>query len=150
MHFGLHLKNKGVITAEQLVNALETQLNTLVPIGQLALEEGIISPREIFDVLRAQREAPSVRFGELAIEMDLMTRDELMRLLMLQSDRKRAVADILVLHGTLTPSQANAEKAEFRQVMASHKAGSVVRSKIVPAPRGVVASSRDANTMAAV
>ena len=150
MHFGLHLKNKGIITAEQLLNALELQLNTLVPIGQLALEEGIISPREIFDVLRAQREAPNVRFGELAIEMGLMNRDELMRLLMLQSDRKRAVADILVMQGAVTPAQANSEMAEFRQVMASRKAGSVVRSKIVPAPRGVIAASRDVIAMAAV
>ncbi len=43
MHFGLHLKKIGLISAEQLVAALEIQLNTLVPIGQLALEEGILS-----------------------------------------------------------------------------------------------------------
>src|SRR4051812_20226168 len=134
MHFGLHLKNKGVITAEQLVAALEMQLKTLVPIGQLALEEGIISPRDIFDVLRAQRETPSVRFGELAMEMGLMTRDDLMRLLMLQSDRKRPVAEILVAQGVLTQEQANAAVAEYRRAMENRRAGSVVRSKIVPAP----------------
>jgi hypothetical protein len=139
MHFGLYLKNKGVITAEQLVSALETQLNTLVPIGQLALEEGIISPRDIFDVLRAQRETPSVRFGELAMEMGLMTRDDLMRLLMLQSDRKRPVAEILVAQGVLAQQQATVEMAEYRRAVENRRAGSVVRSKIVPAPRGGVA-----------
>ena len=102
MHFGLYLKNKGIISAEQLVAALETQLNTLTPIGQLALEEGIISPRDIFDVLRAQSESPDVRFGDLAIEMGLMTRNDLMRLLMIQADRKRPLAEILVRQGVLT------------------------------------------------
>ena len=106
MHFGLYLKNKGIISAEQLVAALETQLNTLPPIGQLALEEGIISPRDIFEVLRAQSESPNVRFGDLAIEMGLMTRDDLMRLLMIQADRKRPLAEILVRQGVLTKEQS--------------------------------------------
>ena len=93
MHFGLYLKNKGIISADQLVAALEAQLETLPRIGQLALEEGIISPRDIFDVLRAQRESPDERFGDLAIEMGLMTRNELMRLLMIQADRKRPLEE---------------------------------------------------------
>src|SRR5437588_12658651 len=105
MHFGLYLKNKGVVTAEQLVAALEAQLTTLPRIGQLALEEGIISPREIFDVLRAQSESPNVRFGELAIEMGLMTRDELRRLLMIQADRKRPPAQIFIEQGKLSGEQ---------------------------------------------
>ena len=75
VHFGLYLKKKGIISAEQLVEALEAQLNALVPIGQLALEEGILSARDIFEVLRAQSESPHVLFGELAIELRLMTRD---------------------------------------------------------------------------
>jgi hypothetical protein len=82
--------------------------------------------------------------------MGLMNRDELMRLLLLQSDRKRAVADILVMQGALAKAQANAEMAEFRRVMANRKAGSMVRSKIVPAPRGAVASIWGANAMSAV
>src|SRR5262245_12072429 len=99
MHFGLYLKNKGIISADQLVEALEAQLDTLPPIGQLALEEGIISPREIFEVLVAQSQSPTERFGEIAIGMGLMTRDELMRLLMIQADRKRPVAELIVTLG---------------------------------------------------
>src|SRR3954470_22318611 len=89
MHFGLYLKKKGIISAEQLVDALESQLATMPRIGQLALEEGIISPRDIFDVLLAQSNSPNEMFGELAIQMGLMTRNELMRLLMVQADRRR-------------------------------------------------------------
>jgi hypothetical protein len=105
MHFGMYLKKKGVITAEQLVSALEVQMINLVPIGQLALEEGILSARDIFDVLRAQSGAPNVRFGDLAVEMRLMTRDDVMRLLMIQADRKRSLGEILVRQGVLTESR---------------------------------------------
>src|SRR5215813_6686396 len=115
MHFGLYLKKKGIVTAEQLVAALEAQLATMPRIGQLALEEGIISPRDIFDVLRAQRETPDVRFGDLAIEMNLMTRSELMRLLMIQADRKRPLVEIFIEQGMLSAEQASAEMAEFRR-----------------------------------
>ncbi len=136
MHFGLYLKKKGIISAEQLVAALEIQLATLPPIGQLALEEGIISPRDIFDVLRIQRESPDVRFGDLAIEMGLMTRDELMRLLMIQADRKRPLAQIFVAEGMLSEPQSANEMAEFRQSQANRRAVRAHASKIVPAPRG--------------
>ena len=74
MHFGIYLKKRGVINAEQLVAAIEEQMNTVVPIGQLALEEGLLGPRNIFDVLCAQSDTPTIRFGDLAIEMGLLTR----------------------------------------------------------------------------
>jgi hypothetical protein len=132
MHFGIYLKKKGIITAEQLVVALEVQLNRLTPIGQLALEEGMISPRDIFDVLRAQRERPNVRFGDLAIDMGLMSRRDLTRLLMLQADRKRAISEILVGQGVITVEQAEAEMMELRRSQAKRRMGSVVLSKIPP------------------
>ena len=132
MHFGIYLKKKGVITAEQLVGALEVQLKRLTPIGQLALEEGIISPRNIFEVLRAQGQKPNVRFGDLAIEMGLMNRKDLMRLLMLQEDRKRAMSEILLAQGVLTAELARAEMLEFRRAQAKRRMGSTVLSKIPP------------------
>jgi hypothetical protein len=115
MHFALHLYRKGLVTAEQLVAALELQLDNLVPIGQLALEEGILSARDIFQVLHAQSDSPHERFGELAIEMGLMDRDDLMRLLLVQADRKPPVAEILVRQGVLTRGQVDAELTEFRR-----------------------------------
>ncbi len=134
MHFGLYLKNKELISAEQLVAAAAIQLSTLTRIGQLALEEGIVSAQDVFDVLRAQREAPNQRFGELAIEMGLMTHDELRRLLMLQADRKRAIAEILIAQGVLSEQQVAREMIEYRQTLGKRRVGNVTPSKI--APRG--------------
>jgi hypothetical protein len=140
MHFGLYLKKKGIISAEQLVAALEAQLATLPRIGQLALEEGILSPRDIFEVLQAQRRSPDVRFGELAIEMRLMTRNELMRLLMIQADRKRPLGDVFVTEGMLGENEIAQEMAEFRQLQASRRTTSAQAAKTVPAPRGHAAA----------
>jgi hypothetical protein len=133
MHFGLHLKKSGVISAEQLVAALEAQLGTLVPIGQLALEEGILSARDIFSILRAQSGAPSVHFGDMAIEMGLLTRDDVMRLLMIQSDRKRPIGEILVGQGVLSESQLKTELAAYRRALLQPKRPSAT-VKFVPMP----------------
>ena len=133
MHFGLHLKKNGVISAEQLVAAMEVQLSTLVPIGQLALEEGMLAPRDIFNILRAQSDAPNVRFGDLAIEIGLLTRDDVMRLLMIQADRKRPIAEILVGQGVLTDEQMQSELAAYRRAQLRPRRASATM-KFVPMP----------------
>lgn len=134
MHFGLHLHHKGVITAEQLVSALDVQLKHLVPIGQLALEEGILSARDIFDVLRAQSDAPHERFGELAIEMGVMDRNDLMRLLMIQADRKLSLAEILVWQDVLTQQRADSELNAFRRTKLRPRRA-VTTTTVVRVPR---------------
>ena len=134
MHFGLYLKKKGIISAEQLVAALDEQMSTLVPIGQLALEEGVLSARNIFTVLHAQSDSPTERFGELAIEMGMMTRDELMRLLMIQADRRRPIVEILVGQGVLTERQAAAEMAAYRHSLLRPRRA-IPDHQVVPVPR---------------
>ena len=133
MRFGLHLKNKKVITAEQLVAALEVQMRSLVKIGQLALEEGMLTPRDIFEILLAQSHSPSERFGEIAVEMGLLTRENVPRLLMLQADRKRSISEILVGQGALTDEQLAEEMAGYRKSMLP--AGRTPSAKLVTASR---------------
>jgi hypothetical protein len=147
MHFGLYLQKKGAISAEQLVAALEVQMSTLVPIGQLALEEGMLFARDIFNILRAQNNSPNVRFGDLAIEMGLLKRDDVMLLLMIQSDRKRPIADILVGQGVLTRERLEIELAEYRRHQLRPRRETATL-KFVPMPlgRGAVRASSEITT----
>src|SRR6266436_5526384 len=119
MKFGLYLKSKGVISADQLVAALEVQQSKMVPLGQLAIEEGILTARQVFTVLCSQSDSPHERFGEAAIDLGLMTRDELMRLLVIQMDRKLSPVEILIQQRVITSERAEAELAEFRRSMES-------------------------------
>jgi len=134
MHFGLYLKKKGIVSAEQLVAALEEQVNTLVPIGQLALEEGVLSARDIFTVLHAQSDSPAERFGELAIEMGMINRDQLTRLLMIQADRQRTIAEILVRQGAVSERAMVTEMAAYRRALLEPDR-SVPTYTVAPAPR---------------
>jgi hypothetical protein len=150
MHFGLYLKNKRIITADELVAAAEIQLSSLTRIGQLALEESLVSPRDIFEILRAQSETPTQRFGELAIEMGLLTREELIRLLMIQADRKRSIADILISQGVLTQERVAEEMGKYRQLIAKRRNGSIAPSKVLAAVRRQKSNFYVPNVTAAV
>jgi hypothetical protein len=147
MHFGLYLQKKGVISAEQLVAALEEQMRTLVPIGQIALEEGKLSARDIFNILRAQNSAPTVRFGDLAIEMGLLTRNDVMFLLMIQSDRKKPIADILVGQGVLNRERLDSELAAYRaRQLRPRRESPTLRFVPMPLGRGAVRMPADITT----
>jgi hypothetical protein len=133
MQFGLYLHRKGVITADELVAALEVQTRNLVRIGQLALEECILSARDIFNILRAQHDLPHEPFGEQAIRLGLLTRAELMRLLMIQADRRVPLGDILVRQGVLTQQRADDELTIYRLVQRRSRHSETL-SAILPTP----------------
>ena len=58
-----------------------------------------------------------------------------MRLLMIQADRKRSIADILVSQGVLTKEQVAREMGEYRRLIAMRRKGSIAPSKVLAAVR---------------
>ncbi len=129
MKFGLYLKKKGAITAEQLVAALDHQHSRMPPVGQLAMEEGVLSARQVFKVLRCQSGIPHERFGEVAVGMGMMTPVELQRLLMIQWERKPNITDVLVQLRILSEARVDEELSAYRAAMERRN---VVIKRIVP------------------
>lgn len=115
MRFGMYLMRRGVISAEQLVDALEEQADRQPPLGQIAIEEGALSVRDVFEVLRAQSESSSNRFGDVAMERGLLTRRQIADLLMLQADRVRPLSEILIDLGAVDPAIVEAELEAYRR-----------------------------------
>jgi hypothetical protein len=137
--FGLYLVRNGIISAEELVGALEVQNRTNVPIGQLAIEERLMSAREVFQVLHHQRDMLHRHelFGEIAVDKGFITHDELQRLLVLQMDRKPPLEDVLVEQGVLTRDEMNAELQNYRQELDRKH---VVTKRRLPLTRPIRAS----------
>lgn len=115
--FGLYLKKKDLITADELIAAIEDQHTQMPPIGQLAIEEGVLSPRQVFKVLRCQSGIPHERFGEVAVGMGMMKPTELNRLLMIQWQRKPSLAAVLVKLKILSPSDVDDQLEQYREAM---------------------------------
>ena len=63
--FGQYLLEKGRITSQQLLDALECQNDITAPIGAMALEQGLLTPAQIRQVLDQQRKKPALHRGRV-------------------------------------------------------------------------------------
>jgi hypothetical protein len=115
MQFGMYLYKQGIITAEQFVAAMELQDEQVVPLGVIAMEEGKLAVRDVLSILRVQSDLPNDRFGDIAIELGMMTKRDLAELLMQQSNRRLKIGDCLVELGILKQEQLDDALAAFRR-----------------------------------
>src|SRR3972149_421897 len=100
--FGQYLLEKGRITSEQLVAALEQQKTVQAAIGILALESGLLTAEQIKQILTEQRKT-GLRFGEQAVVMGSLTQTQVDELLQEQEVSHRVrLGEVLVSKGYLT------------------------------------------------
>ena len=118
MVLGEYLISKGFITKEELDNALFEQKKNRIPLGQLALQTGMISPREMFRLLSGQRkrgkDAPS--FGKLAVELNILNENNIDSLLKLQSQTTALLGEVLVSIGIMTKMELFHATKEYRRI----------------------------------
>ena len=93
--FGNFLLNKGVITPEQLIEALKVQSSTHKKFGTLAIHSGYMSASEVADVYITQTHYDK-RFGELAVELGYLTPEQVDKLLTIQLPNYMLLGQILV------------------------------------------------------
>lgn len=110
MRLELNLVHEGRITADDYVAAATRREEDRPPLGQVAIEEGVLSVRRVLEVLQRQYEAPSRRFGELAVELGFLSEADLATLLLHQRERERPLVDYLVELGKLTPADVDAAR----------------------------------------
>jgi hypothetical protein len=112
MRLGTHLVGKGLVTAEQIVQALDQQMKERIPIGQLAIRTGYLTLGQVFKILslQAERHRP---FGRIAVELGFLTEDKVTELLRIQARRNRSVEEILVQMGAIDRATLEAEAAQL-------------------------------------
>ncbi len=129
MRFALYLLRRDVITTDQFAQLVEAHLDEQAPLGQLAIEQGVLGVREVLKVLRLQSDLPHDRFGETAVELELLTRDQVAELLMKQASRRRPMSQLVVDFGFLTEDQARQEMQAFRR--RQERGGAAARRTLV-------------------
>jgi CheY-specific phosphatase CheX len=113
--FGQYLLEKGRITSEQLVAALEQQKTVQAAIGTLALERGLLTAEQIKQIIDQQRKTGQ-RFGEQAVAMGSLTQSQLDELLQEQEVNHRVLlGEVLVLKGHLTLEMLEKEFKEYKK-----------------------------------
>ena len=98
MNFGEYLVGKNIIQERDLDHALSIQKTDRVPLGQLALQKGLIDNKQLFRILSRQRrpEDKHKNFGSLAVEMEYLDQEQVETLLEQQTHTNRLLGEILV------------------------------------------------------
>ena len=98
MNLGKFLVQENIIQITDLDRALAIQKTDRVPLGQLALQKGLIDSKYLFRILSRQRrpEDRNKNFGTLAIAMGYLDREQVDSLLEQQTHTNRLLGEILV------------------------------------------------------
>jgi CheY-specific phosphatase CheX len=113
--FGQYLLEKGRITSQQLLDALECQKNIGMPIGTLALERGWLSAEQIKKILEQQRRS-NHRFGEIAAALGCLTQSQVDDLLQEQQTNHRVLlGEALFAKGYLSLETLGKELKDYNK-----------------------------------
>lgn len=113
--FGQYLLEKGRITSQQLLLALELQKSIAMPVGTLALEKGWLTAAQIKEILEHQKRK-NLRFGELAVQLGHLAQPQVDELLQVQQTSHRVrLGDVLVTKGFLTLEALERELKEYNK-----------------------------------
>jgi len=99
--FGNFLLRKGVVTPDQLIDAIKASAETHVKLGTLCIHSGMMTSQEVEKVYIEQTHADK-RFGEIAVEMGYLTAGQLEELMENQGPNYLLLAQELIEQGVFT------------------------------------------------
>lgn len=109
--FGAYLIEQGIVSLETVVQALNQQRKQQKPIGAVAVDAGLMSEAQVFELLNEQSAADQgtrVPLGQLAKRRGWLNDAELSKLLQAQKQSRPQLGEILV--GMKALSQAELER----------------------------------------
>lgn len=111
--FGQYLLEKGKITPQQLMDAVNHQKGIHAPLGALAMEKGMLSANQVKKIHEQQKKTDR-RFGELAMDMGFLVQPQVDELLETQTARKVLLGEALVLKGYITIEDLEKELKSYK------------------------------------
>ena len=116
MNFGDYLVRQNIIREKDLTQTLEMQKIDRIPLGQLALQKGLIDNKALFRILSRQRkvEGRNQTFGQLAIQLGYLSQEQVNELLKMQSQTNRLLGELLVSQGLVSQMEMIKALKKFR------------------------------------
>lgn len=112
--FGKYLVKKGKLTEEEYRSAIQKHLTVRVPIGTIAMAEGLLSEAQVCEIHRLQKQFDKL-FGDLAIEKGYLKEEQVEELLHKQGNPYLQFLEVLLDMGKITISEMDAEFAAFQK-----------------------------------
>ena len=107
---GEFLVKKSFITQEVLDKAIEIQTKQRIPIGTLAVQNQFLTEEQLILILKKLRthkdpltdKNPSVRFGDIGIELGILSSDEVVEIKRIQDSKTPLIGNVLVQMEAIT------------------------------------------------
>ena len=115
MFFGQYLLSKGVIDREALIEAIERQRRSNLPLTELAVRKGYLEPRQEAAILARYRTSDA-ELAELCLDAGVLDRDQIEELQAIQRSDWVRIGAALVAGGHLTRQQVEEHLEAFRRV----------------------------------
>ncbi len=113
-YFGHYLLNKGLISTEQLADALEYQRLAHLKLGVIAINAGMMNPAQVEQIHNMQKKADK-RFGELAIEKGFINEEQLNTLLAAQKQGHLLLGQALIDRNYFTLEQLQRALEDYKR-----------------------------------
>lgn len=110
---GQFLMERGVITPQQLLAAIEAQRASNPLLGELAVRQGLLTEAQARRINDRQR-VDDRRFGDIALELGLLDAAQVDALLAAQKAGRKLFGQVLLEQGVVEQAQLEAELAAHR------------------------------------
>jgi CheY-specific phosphatase CheX len=112
--FGQYLLEKGIITKEQLLDAVAFQEKQNIKFGVYAMRKGYINKEQLENVLKEQKNS-DMKFGEIAIKMGYLTKEQVDEIVTKQQNDHVYLGTALVMKGYLRKDVLERELKEYQK-----------------------------------
>lgn len=113
-YFGQYLLNRGIVSSDDLLKALETQQESHVKLGVLAMGAGLMTAAQVEEIHQEQTRQDKM-FGEIALEKGYLTRSQLDELLSSQKKGHLLLGQALIDGHALTLEQLEKALQDYQQ-----------------------------------
>lgn len=110
--FGGFLLNKGIVTTDQLIDAMKKESTSHIQLGTLAMHASLMTADQIDDVRIAQTHTDK-RFGEICVDKGYLTEEQVSELLASQYPKYLLLGQILEEQGVFDQATFHALVTEY-------------------------------------
>ncbi len=112
--FGQYLLEKGIITKEQLLDAVAFQEKQNIKFGVYAMRKGYINKDQLESILREQKNS-DLKFGEIAIKMGYLTEENVTEIITKQQNDHVYLGTALIMKGYIRKEVLEKELKEYQK-----------------------------------
>ncbi len=117
--FGQFLVERGVVTSEKLLSAIELQEQRNLKLGEMAVNMGFITHDDIERSHNAQY-SNDMKLGDLLVQMELLTPAQLSEVIEKQKENRLYIGEALVQVNALSAEELELQLAAFREDQAQY------------------------------